>query len=307
MATFNVRKSLVVAAPVERVYETVRDFSKWTPWSPWLLAEPECQPKLSADGRGYSWSGEVVGAGENLIIAEDPPEVIRYRLIFLKPWKSVADVSFNFKRRGGNTEVTWSMQSSLPFFLFWMRSMMAAFIGMDYERGLLMLKDYLETGTVPSRLDFLGPTTSPPRHYLGLRNAGSIAGIGERLRHDFTRLRGWMQANGCEPAGKRFSLYHRFNCVKGTTACTAACPITRPVPRVPSGFIVGEIPEMKVYTIRHTGAYRHLGNVWAAGSMHERAKRFHQIKKLPPFEIYENEPELTDEADLETIVCFPMR
>ena len=34
--------------------------------------------------------------------------------------------------------------------------MMEAFIGMDYDRGLLMLKDLVEKGSVPSKLDFIG-------------------------------------------------------------------------------------------------------------------------------------------------------
>ena len=36
----------------------------------------------------------IVGAGENGIIAEDKPESIDFRLVFHKPWKSVAAVRF---------------------------------------------------------------------------------------------------------------------------------------------------------------------------------------------------------------------
>ena len=39
--------------------------------------------------------------------------------------------------------VVCPMRGALPWFLFWMRPAMETFIGMDYERGLKMLKDWL--------------------------------------------------------------------------------------------------------------------------------------------------------------------
>ena len=40
--------------------------------------------------------------------------------------------------------------ASAAFFLFWMRRQMELFIGMDYERGLKMLKEWIETGQILS-------------------------------------------------------------------------------------------------------------------------------------------------------------
>jgi hypothetical protein len=48
------------------------------------------------------------------------------------------------------------MDSKQPFFQFFLKGMMTSLIGMDYERGLRMLKDYVETGSVPSTLEFPG-------------------------------------------------------------------------------------------------------------------------------------------------------
>ncbi len=49
-----------------------------------------------------------------------------------------------------------------------MKNMMQALIGMDYERGLLMLKDYLETGTVACQLSIQGKPNSPAQLISGL-------------------------------------------------------------------------------------------------------------------------------------------
>jgi len=49
---------------------------------------------------------------------------------------------------GDQTKVTWTMNGCVPIFLFFMIGMMKAWIGMDYERGLMMLKELAEKGKV---------------------------------------------------------------------------------------------------------------------------------------------------------------
>lgn len=56
-----------------------------------------------------------------------------------------------------------------------MKGMMAASIGMDFDRGLRMLKDYLETGEVHSKLDYPGQTNFEGFHYVGIRSQSSFA------------------------------------------------------------------------------------------------------------------------------------
>ena len=58
------------------------------------------------------------------------------------------------------------MKSQLPFFLFWMVKKMKVYIGMDYERGLKMLKDYLETGLVPSAIKIDPNSKIQSQHYI---------------------------------------------------------------------------------------------------------------------------------------------
>jgi len=60
------------------------------------------------------------------------------------------------------TRVTWSMQSSLPFFLFFMRKSFENFVGMDYDRGLRMLKEQLESGKISSRIDLADDVRALP-------------------------------------------------------------------------------------------------------------------------------------------------
>ena len=308
MPKFSVSKTVRIEVPVEKVYAIVRDFRQWRPWSPWLIAEPTAEMQFSDDGRSYLWSGKIVGSGSMEILAESASESIGYRLTFLTPWKSVSDVSFTFASPSSDsTEVTWTMDGSLPFFMFWMTKMMTTFIGMDYERGLKMLKDYAETGSVPSQLEFKPQSSVSGFRYIGIRSTASLANIGPKMQADFGRLFQHFETASAKPSGKGFAVYHSFNASKGETEYTCGFPVEQLVTDLLEGFVSAEIPACQTYAIAHTGPYRHLGNAWAAGMMRGRSKQFKQNKKIPPLEIYENDPSKTPENDLLTTVHFPAR
>lgn len=307
MPKFDVRKSIEIGVPVDKVYAAAGNFREWPRWSPWLIAEPECEVQYAEDGRSYSWNGKIVGAGEMAIVGEEPSRAIHYQLTFLKPWKSVSAVSFLFEEAGSGTRATWTMAGSLPFFMFWMKPMMGALIGMDYARGLAMLKDLLETGSVPSALEFRGRESVSGFDFVGIRTRCSMADIGSRMDADFEKLRTWMKRAGEEPSGKPVSIYHRWELVKQMTEYTIGFPVKNPRSDLPDGYVSGRVPSCAVYSVRHTGPYRHLGNAWSAGMMHGRGKMFRQDKRIDPFETYETEPGAVDENESVTTVHFPIK
>ena len=308
MPKFTVEKSVSIAAPRGQVFALVRDFRKWEQWSPWLIAEPEVKPKYMENPDGYSWEGNITGVGEILLEREVPGESIACKLTFLKPWKSICAVNFEFKDAGEATQVTWRMDSSLPFFMFFMKGMMTTLIGMDYERGLNMLKDLAETGAVPSKLEFPGKTSAGGFGYVGLKSEGSTKDIGPLMEADMGRLGRWLQETGTVPAGKPFAIYHKWDPVKGMVRYTIGFPVSEVPVNLADGFESGEVPACDVYQIKHSGAYRHLGNAWSAGIMRSRAKLFRQGKQVHPFETYETDPtEVSGEIEIVTTVNFPMK
>ena len=307
MPKFNVEKSIKIAAPREQVFNTVRDFKQWPKWSPWLNAEPDCKIEYAADGKSYSWDGEIIGSGEMAILSEESPNLITYQLTFLKPWKSTSQVEFRFDSEGEITKATWTMAGSLPVFLFWMKKMTVAMIGMDYKRGLTMLKPYIESGSNPSKLSFTGETTQAACQYIGITTESRMEDLGNSMTNDFKKLSNWLKETNTKASGAPFSITHRFDMVSQITKLTAAIPIEAAPTSVPDGFIVDQRPETKTYAIQHTGPYHHVGNAWAAGMFRARNKAFTQNKKLDCFEIYENDPSETPENELLTTVHFPLK
>ena len=307
MPKFTVSKSIFIDAPVEKIWLIVRDFPQWKPWSPWLIAEPECKVGYGEDGKSYSWDGEIVGAGEMKITGETRHKSIDYRLTFMRPFKSVADVRFLFVEKNPGVEVTWMMNGSLPFFLFFMKGMMKAFVGMDYDRGLAMLKDYAGTGKVPCKLEFHNQVVFPGLRYIGVRSETMIKEIDRNMSRDMARVRAFFDESGRRIVGSPLSIYHRWKPVKGTANYTLAFPTEGDIGDLPDEFVGGELDPCEVYQVRLTGPYRHIGNAWSAGMMHGRARVFKQNKKRAPFEIYENSPDDTDETNLVTVVHFPLK
>jgi predicted transcriptional regulator YdeE len=204
-----VSRPQVIDAPLGDVFEIVRDFHQWPKWSPWLIADPECQ--LEIQDEWDTWKGDVSGAGRIEVSGEVENESISYDLTFLKPFKSQANVKMIFSRKKEKTEVTWIIDGSLPFFMFWMKKSMEVFIGVKVDKSPGVLPDGMELITAP---------------------------------------------------------------------------------------------EMDVYAVKHFGPYRHLGNVWAGGMRHGRAKQFKASKKFPTFEIYEKES-MGEEAVVK--ICLPMK
>lgn len=303
MPKFSVSKSIVIDSSLEQVFDYVRDFKNWSDWSPWGVAEPDCSLTYDSDGKGYQWNGKIIGSGSMKIIGETRPSQIDYDLQFLKPWKSQADVSFFFKSVDGGVEATWTLDSSLPFFMFFMKNMMTVMVGMDYERGLLMLKDRMEKGYVPSKLSF-GSEKVEPIHYLGVTSTCSTDQIGPSMESDFGTMREMINKTGIEPLGPPLAIYHKFDLVKKTTLYTLGFPVGAST-EAPTGFVLGDIPSTKAYTVTHTGPYHHLHNAWAAGMMRSRAKVFKSRRDVRPFEIYTNDPENVPEDEIETVVYFP--
>jgi uncharacterized protein YndB with AHSA1/START domain len=307
MPKFEVEKSRRIEAPAERVWPHVREFENWPAWSPWLNAEPDCKLDYRADGRGYTWKGEIVGSGEIEVLGEEPGRSLDLRLTFLEPWKATNRTSFRLDEGDGTTEVTWDMTGSLPFFLFWMKKMMSAWVGTDYERGLAMLKDVVETGGNPSRLEFPGTSSLPGRAYVGVRSTCPMGAMPKQMEADMAKLHEGLTGAGLEATGAPFSIYHKFSPVKGEVSYTIAVPVAEAPSSVPAGLVAGSQPDLQAYVVRHVGPYRHLGNAWSAGMMHARAKVFRQDKSVEPFEIYENDPTEVPESDLVTLVHFPVK
>lgn len=312
MPKLSVRKSIHIQASPEKVFLTVRDFNQWRPWSPWILMEPDCPTSVNDNGDHYSWDGKVIGTGSMTVLDEKPNEHIHYQLEFVKPWKSKATVDIFFEAKDGGTQVTWTNDGSIPVFIFFLKNMMNALIGMDYNRGLLMLKDYIELDHVPSEVTFEGIQTHPSFHFIGVRANCPIDSIDSKMEESFTKVINYLKSSGRSIEGNGLTLYHNWDIVKERTDFSAGFQVSSIPDDLPDDFVSGTQPSTDCYTILHKGPYRHLANGWSAGMCHSQSKVFKGDKKKAPFEFYESGPSSLNNKDVEekdylTRICIPAK
>ena len=310
MPKFSVAESAQINDSPQNVFDVVADFGTWTTWSPWLCAEPDAQVDVSENsnslGSLYQWKGEVVGQGEIEHVALDPGKRIDEALRFIKPWNSKADVSFDFEPSGGGTKVTWKMNSSLPWFMFWMKKMMVNVIGMDYERGLSMLKQHIETGKVLSETQVQGVQTIRPITMLGVRSKASLKEIGASMENAISDTVAKLRQNGVAADGLKMAAYHDMDMSARVLDYTAGV-IVEDESATAEGLSRCHFPSSKALSVRHIGCYTNLGNAWSTGIQHTRYRKLKQNRKVATYEIYRNNPGDTDPADLITDLYFPLK
>ncbi|QDV45381.1 Bacterial transcription activator, effector binding domain [Stieleria neptunia] len=321
MPAFTVSRTTQIKSDPETVFAILSDFATWKTWSPWLLADKDATVTLQGDptavGGGYSWDGPVVGAGEMEHQELHPPSTaqsigtMHAELRFTRPWRSQSEVDFEVKKgrdEAGQevTQVRWTMRGSLPFFLFWMKSMMVSLMNMDFDRGLRMLKERIETGDVASQTVVNGIVQCQPYYIVGKSGRSTLADIGASMDDTFQQVQQSLADAGIATDGQWLSVYDDMNIKTQTLSYTSGMVLDEGT-AAPPGLIARSLPGFNAMQITHTGRYEHLGNAWSAAHQNLRARKRKVNRKLPGVEFYLNRPENTPPEALVTELYVPLK
>lgn len=308
MGLIQVDQSIKVKESLETVDGILSDFSSWPMWSPWIITDPKAKVEFAKDKKSYSWSGKRMGSGNIALLPRRSESEYNYKLIIKKPLKIIADVRFLVLPEDDGLTLKWQLDSSLPFFMFGLKKTIQALLNIDYHRGLLMLKDYLELGVIPSVMEYQGKTDFGPEKYLGIQTECAITDINPNMDRDMHQLRNYFQEHDITSSGSLFSVYHVHDPVKNSAVYTCAFPVETFPENVPDTMLMGTLPARKAYVINHIGPYHHLGNAWSTADMMQRNAEFVRTRKMDPFEMYITDPDKEqDPTKLQTKVCFPVR
>ena len=309
MPAFHVARSTVIDAQPDHVFDTVADYGTWTTWSPWLGVDKNAQVTVSDDPRSirsqYSWTGDLVGDGEIEHKTLNRPRRIDDELRFLRPMKTTSQVAFDIEPAGNGTKVTWHMKGKLPWFLFWMTSSMDTFVGMDYERGLKMLKEYIETGEVLSDIEITGIERFGPMTVLGQRESCRIDEIGPTMARTMETVRSKLSDHNIEPQNIGISIYHTADLKARQFDFTSGFAVPSDA-AVPTGLIRCDIPSADSLHVCHTGSYDNLGNAWSGAHQYVRYKKI-KLAKGDAYEVCRNDPQQTATKDLLTDLYLPIK
>ena len=150
-SSFRVARSATISTPPEQVFAQVNDLHSWEAWSPWLKLDPAARTAYegppAGPGAAFTWSGNSnVGEGRMTITESRPPELVRLRLDFKRPFASTNTAEFTFAPDGKHTVVTWSMSGEKNLFAKALHLFMDmdTMIGAKFDEGLAQMKAIAE-------------------------------------------------------------------------------------------------------------------------------------------------------------------
>ncbi|MCU4177793.1 SRPBCC family protein [Carboxylicivirga sp. N1Y90] len=293
--SYHVKRSITVKASKDKAFNLVADFNSWKSWSPWLCMEPEAEVNITNNGVNVgainSWVGELVGSGEIEHLGIEDNSSIDQEIRFIKPFKSKSKVYWSFTDKDDGCEVTWGMQGKMPFLFKFMAKNMEPWIGMDYDRGLKMIKDLLEIGSVASNIKIDGKVEAPSESFIGIRTQAPMNDLAPSMQECFGKLKKLSQDKSIT-FDKTLSVYHDFDFTKPDCDYTAGI-IAEPITLENNTEVYnGKLEKLKAIKVTFTGDYKHIGNAWSAAYAYARNKKIGIKKNQDPFEFYLTDPEL---------------
>jgi effector-binding domain-containing protein/uncharacterized protein YndB with AHSA1/START domain len=310
MSAFNITRSLIIRRSPEEVFDTVVDYNTWTTWSPWLSIEPTARVTIQGDGRSlgsiYSWDGDVVGSGEIEHKRQNRPREIEDEIRFRKPFKSQSKIGFRVEPVSDGARLTWTMDGSLPWFLFWMKSNMETYVGQDYEHGLRKIRDRIEKGSVASRIEVKGVESIPAMTVVGIRDNCTIDDIGPSMSRACSQAKTAIVRGGLPTDGEMVCVYHHADLKRRQFDYTSGYTIPAVAASDLNGLNRCDLPAGSSLHLRHTGSYDHLGNAWSGAYAIARHKKL-KLAKRDSFEVYRNDPATTPESEWITDIYIPVR
>ncbi|EGR1563025.1 transcriptional regulator [Vibrio alginolyticus] len=307
MLSYQVSRSIEINKNQSKIIGYLKNFNNWPSWSPWIILEPSCELTFSDNqghvGAGYQWNGQRIGTGA-IVLESTQEHRLDMELHFFRPIKSHGKVTLIVTPSQNGCLVEWQMQSRVPWYLFFLKSMFKSMIEMDYQRGLRMLKSKLETGRVHSDLVEIGNRTLPQIHYIGIKGVASLQELGSVIEKHVQQLEQLISDETLSVNGELFCYYQSMDMQKGTFEFITCFPLHNSVP-APQGAVTGTIPESETFVVEHRGEYQFLGNAWALAMNLVRQSGM-KVKTSPlGIERYLNSPKETTEEELRTeIILF---
>lgn len=315
MPKFSMERSIEINVSQEQAWEYIVSFEKQALWSPWIIIEPTCKRKITGkDGEVWAvdeWDGEVIGAGERVNVDMIDFDYLDQKLYFSRPFKSEARSYFSLQRIGDNScSVTWGMEGSLPFFMFFMKEKMKGFIKNDYDRGLVMLKELCETGKLETKVENLGEKEFPEAYFIAYDHSTFKDSMPEMMANDFEKMMKFLNEKSIKIVSSR-SYYSKVDFITDVFTFRSAVEISKEdyeaLKELPDGCVKWHYPVGKSQSAMHHGAYKFLGNTWSAAFMYIQAAKKKVDSNIPPFEVYISDPRSTEENELQTQIFVPVK
>lgn len=253
-----VKRSTTINATAADVFPHIASLQAQEKWSPWAENDPSNVTTFEGEpgtvGSRSSWKGDSTGIGSQEIMEIIPNERVVNHLVFTEPMESESDAIVALTETDGKTEVSWSLNTTLPFlaraFSSAAKTGMEAGVGAPFEKGLNTLKKMCETTYEGYRVK---TTNAPAQTYIGKREVVSVDKLGAYFAKHFPAIGGALGKAGVAPTGMPVSLAYSWDEEKRESEILAAMPV--PAGTTLEGYETVTIPAQKTGTIDFYGPY----------------------------------------------------
>lgn len=313
---YDVKRSKVIKAPVEVVFNEVNDFKTWQSWSPWLWKDPATKltfgETTSGKGASYSWNSnnKEVGAGSMETIESVANESINQKIRFTKPWQSESNIYWIFEPADeGGTKVTWGMKGEMPFMARYMTAKMDEYVGADYENGLAKLDSVVQINMKKYSVTVNGETTHSGGFYLYNTTSCKIDELESKMQEMMPKVSMYAQKNKIQMAGAPFTLYHKYDEENNAVIFSCAVPISeRVITESGSGIQTGMLNPFKAIKTTLKGNYTNLKEAWETTYKYLEDNNLEQVAGSAALEVYIVGPNNTQNpAEWVTEIYIPVK
>ena len=269
-----VERSTTIESSADVIFQQVNNLKNWENWSAWAAKDPSMKvaygDKIEGEGSWYSWTGDVVGAGNLKIVKSEPSKLLNTELDF--GFMGRGEGTWTFEEKDGKTKVTWAMKS-LPgagplanvigrYFLAF--EDLDPLVGPDFEQGLAGIKKICENmnNSKFETVEVLGVK------YYTIREKVNMANIQQFYTENYPKLMQKIAEDKMEMTGMPRGIYYTWDEATQTSDMAAAIPVS-PIPELGNANKRVNIGPGEADVYDNFIVYSYYGDYSQLGSAHE--------------------------------------
>lgn len=311
---YDVKRSRLIKAEPELVFNELNDYKNWEDWGPWFEADStiavDYPENTIGEGASYSWKSKD-GDGMMRTLKVDKPNSLDQEVVFETPFGDMkTDVYWILEKVEEGTNLTWGMKGEIDFINRWMVNKMEKSIGQEEERGLELLDEHIQKEIKIYSIDFNGVIEYGGGYYLYTTTSSKIDEIEAKYPVLLLKMYGFVKNNNIRTTSGPFTLYHKYDEENGTTMFSVCYPVAEKIitPRG-SDVLSGFMESGKYFKTTLNGSYENSDEAWEkAMDEAQNLEDYKMIETGEPFEVYVNNPhEIPNPADLITEIYIPVK
>lgn len=302
-------KSIVINAPIEKVFNHTTSMQKFNSWSPWYEMDTTTSYAFEGPDQGVGavmhWQSndKNVGKGSMKVVAFEPNKEMRTELNFME--QGVAGSYQLYEPSGEGTKVTWGFETDMgmnPLMRLMGTLMAKSAVGKDYEKGLTKMKSVVEN-LQPEAWESVKveEIQLPPMYYMAIRDTAGVNTIGMKLGMHYHSIGEEMKKQKLEMAGAPFAIYYSESSTNFDM--DVAIPVNKEA-KSSGSITAGKMKGGSCVVAHYFGAYEQTGNGHIAA--HQWMMKNGKQPTGAPWESYVTDPmAVKDTAQWQTDVYYP--